>query len=328
MPCIPRVAEERPAGAQSSSCCDKKFPCSKLTIVVPVLNEEEAIGKVLEELMSEGYEPEQILVVDGGSVDRTVEIASGYGVKVIRQEGRGKAAAIRTAMKHVKTEFVLVMDGDYTYPAKHIRELLNKALEGGYDQVIGRREFAAGTQPLAFKVGNRLLTLFFNLLFGVRLRDVLSGMYVVRAERLREIAWETKGFSIETEIAAHVASTTGRVAEHPIEYRRRVGRKKLKLIHGLHIARDMVRLAWRYNPAFFIFMLGSVLLIPGLALGLYVAYHYLFTGIKYYIKGLAAMMMTMAGLQSLVLAILALYMKRMEYRISRKLSELLEAGQR
>ena len=290
--------------------------CDKLTIVIPVLNEEQAIGKVLEEILSEGYKPQQILVVDGGSTDRTVEIARKYGVKVLQQEGRGKAKALQTALKHVSTEYVLVMDGDYTYPAQHIGELLEKIERERQDEVIGRRVFNPKTQPLTFRFGNHALTLLFNLLFGVRLRDVLSGMYIVRTERLRDMAWETKGFSVESEIAAHIASTTGKISEHPIQYRQRIGKKKLGVLHGIQIAKDMIRLAWRYNPAFFIFMLGSLLLIPGLALGAYVAYHYFFTGIKYYVKGLIALVMVMTGFQSLMLAILAVYMKRMEYRLS------------
>ena len=81
----------------------------------------------------------------------------------------------------------------------------------------------------------------------------------------------------------------------------------------------MVRLAWRYNPTFFIFFLGSLLLVIGLPLGAWVAYNYFFMGVKYYLKGLVAIVLTLAGFQSLLLAILALYMKRMEIRILREL---------
>ena len=286
---------------------------SEVTVVIPTLNEAEAIGKVIDELRQYGIE--NIIVVDGHSTDGTPKIAEEKGVKVIFQEGKGKAFAIRTALKHVKTPYILVMDGDYTYPAKHVKELYEKIKEG-YDEVIGARKWSRKTQELAFRIGNRMLTLLFNLLFGVRLSDVLSGMYIVRRSRISDALFETKGFSIETEIAAHIASTTMKIAEIPIEYRKRIGKKKLKIKHGFLIAKDMIRLAWRYNPVFTIFAAGALLLIPGLALGTWVAYHYFITGIKYYVKGLVAIMLTLAGFQSLLVAILALYLKRMEYRLN------------
>jgi dolichol-phosphate mannosyltransferase len=81
----------------------------------------------------------------------------------------------------------------------------------------------------------------------------------------------------------------------------------------------MIKLTWRYNPTFFIFTLGALLLILGLTLGAYVAYHYFFTGIKYYVKGLIAIILTLTGFQALLLAILTLYLKRFELRFQRML---------
>ncbi|WP_236698215.1 glycosyltransferase family 2 protein [Pyrodictium occultum] len=295
-----------------------------LTVLIPVLDEAEAIGRVIDEVVSAGVPRENILVVDGGSRDGTVEIARARGVRVVRQEGRGKAMAVKTGLRHVSTPYVLVMDGDYTYPAEYIPVLYRVLVEGGYDLVIGARVPERGAQSLVYRVGNALLTRLFNLLFGTRLSDVLSGMYAARTRRLRELGFEMQGFSIESEIAAHVASTTGRIAEVPIRYRRRLGRKKLRVLHGLSIARDMVRLAWRYNPAFLIFLLGGLLLAPGLGLGGWVAYMYLAHGVKHYVKGLAAVVLSSTGLASLLLAVMALYLKRAEMRLQRRLEELAE----
>lgn len=294
---------------------------SEVTVVIPTLNEAEAIGKVIDELKKYGIE--NIIVVDGHSTDGTPEIAKQKGVKVIFQEGEGKTAAIRTALKHVKTPYVLIMDGDYTYSAKYVKQLYEKIREG-YDEVIGARIWTKKTQDLIFRFGNKILTTLFNFLFGVKLSDVLSGMYIVKRNSISTTLFETKGFSIEAEIAAHIASTTMRIAEIPIIYRKRLGRKKLGVKHGLLIAKDMIRLAWRYNPVFTMFAAGALLLVPGLLLGLWVAYHYFFTGIKYYVKGLVALMLTLTGFQSLLVAILALYLKRMEYRLNRRIMEIQE----
>ena len=96
------------------------------------------------------------------------------------------------------------------------------------------------------------------------------------------------------------------------------------MIHGLLILREMVRLAWRYNPVFLLFASASLILVPGLIIGGWVAYHYIFAGIKYYVKGVVAIILTLAGFQSLLLAIVSLYLKRMEYRINRRFEDFAE----
>jgi len=295
----------------------------KYLVVIPVLNEVRAIGFVLDEVLSIGISRDNVVVVDGGSTDGTREAVFSRGVKLVDQLGEGKSGAIKTAATLAGGyDYVVVMDGDYTYPAKYIPILVEKACREGYDLVIGaRRKLELGAQSVLYRFGNKVLSTVFNILFGTKLSDVLSGMYVVRSDVLKEISFESRGFSIESEIVSHAVSQGYRVSEVPIEYRRRldVSAKKLKIFHGVHIFLEIVRMAWRYNPTFFIFILGSLMIIVGLPLGLYVAYHYFFTGIKYYVKGLVAIILTLAGFQSLLLAILSLYMKRSELRIMREL---------
>ncbi|MDT7862805.1 MAG: glycosyltransferase family 2 protein [Vulcanisaeta sp.] len=296
------------------------FGC--VTVVIPTLNEAEAIGRVIEEVLSVGVPRDHILIVDGGSNDGTVEIASKYGVRVIRQRSKGKADAIKTALDYVDTEYMLVMDGDYTYPAKHIPELLRHARLRNSDEVIGVRSMVNDSQGLLYRFGNLLLTKVFNIIFGANLHDVLSGMYLIRVESLRDAVMEMGGFGVETEIAAHMVSTGKLVTEVPIEYRRRLGRKKLGVRHGFSIFGDMIRLAARYNPMFLLFLMGALLIIPGLVMGAYVGYWYIFYGIKYYLKGLIAIMLFLIGLQFLGMAVLSLYLKRMEFRLRRAMESL------
>ncbi|MEM3923020.1 MAG: glycosyltransferase family 2 protein [Zestosphaera sp.] len=293
-----------------------------LTIIIPTLKEAEGIGLVLDELLSIGIPPDKILVVDGFSDDGTREIAESKGVRVVLQEGFGKADAIKTGSKFVKTTYTLIMDGDYTYPATRVPDLLNKIREG-YDLVLGYRKYVEkGAMNPIFRFGNKIITRFVNILYGTRVSDVLTGMYVVRSNILKEIFYEAKNFSIEIEIFSHVANMTGRVSEVPIEYRKRKGNKKLGISHGFKITWDLIRLTWRYNPSYLIFLLGAALLLPGITLGAYVAYHYFFTGINYYLKGLVAILLTLAGFQSLLMAIMSIYTKRIEMRTIHKINEI------
>jgi len=288
-----------------------------VTIVIPTLNEEEAIGPVIDELKGFGWN--NILVVDGNSDDATRTIAASKGAKVVVQEGRGKADAIKTAVKHVATPYVVVMDGDYTYPAKHIAELLEKAVGEGLDEVIGARRRGREHIPLVNRFGNWVITKAFNLLFATHLSDVCSGMYLVRTDVLREVRFEAKGFSVEVEIAAHVASTTRRIDEIPIEYRRRIGRPKLGKRHGFTIMLDALKLALRYNPVFLLFSASSLILVPSLALAAWVGYRWLLQGVKHYVWGIIAIVGVGVGFISLLLAIMALYLKRLELRILERL---------
>jgi len=305
----------------SSSAEQHSHDPLEFAVVIPTLNEAKAIGLVLDEVLSIGVPKERVIVVDGYSTDGTREIAFSKGVKVVLQEGRGKAAAIRTALRYVETPIVVFMDGDFTYPAKYIPALVEKIREG-FDLVLGTRKILEeGAQSAVYRFGNWVLTKVFNLLFATSLSDVLTGMYAVRTDILREMLFESKGFGIETEIVAHVASTGGSIAEMPIEYRRRVGEKKLRVRHGFSILTSIVRLSLRYNPLFFILLLGALLLIPGLGLGAFVAYHYFFRGVSYFVKGLTAVLLTVAGLQLLVAAAIVLYLKRLEIRLLKTLRQ-------
>jgi len=307
------------SGSPSAEQSSNDLP--EFTVVIPTFNEAKAIGLVLDEVLSVGVPRERIIVVDGYSTDGTREMASSKGVKVVLQEGRGKAAAIRTALRYVETPIVVLMDGDFTYPAKYIPALAEKIREG-FDLVLGARKILEeGAQSAVYRFGNWVLTKVFNILFATHLSDVLTGMYAVRTDILREMLFESRGFGIEAEIVAHVASTGGSIAEVPIEYRRRVGEKKLRVRHGFSILASMVRLSLRYNPLFFILFLGALLLIPGLGLGAFVAYHYFFRGVSYFVKGLTAILLTVAGLQLLVAATIILYLKRLEIRLLKMLRQ-------
>ena len=290
-----------------------------VTVVIPTLNEEEGIGRTIDELLRLGVDRRRILVVDGFSSDRTVEVARSRGVRVVFQEGRGKAAAVRTAIRYVDTRYILVMDGDYTYDPSRLPEML--ALMDRCVEVIGARVEGRENIPWINRFGNRVLTWLFNLIFGTDLSDVLSGMYLIRADLARELLGKSSGFSIEAEIAAHM-SLEGEIGEVPIRYRRRLGRPKLSVFDGVRIGLSMIRLGWTYNPLFFIFMLGVLALFPGVALGLYVLLDYIFNFVVHRTLSIIALLLIAIGVISSFFAILILFLKRMEFRIIRKIEAL------
>ncbi len=202
-----------------------------VTVVIPVLNEEKAIERVIRKIKEEGYY--NILVVDGFSSDDTFYKAIRNGVNVIYQEGKGKTGAIETAIKNVETKYMVILDGDCTYDPRDIENVVSPLSNS--DLVIGVRTLGRKNIPLFNRVGNRLINFIFNLLMGTNLQDVCSGMYSLKTNFSKKLTLKTEGFDVEVEIAAQ-ASKYGKVSQVPIRYHDRVGRQKLQPVKdGLHI---------------------------------------------------------------------------------------------
>ena len=219
---------------------------SDLTVIIPTINEEEGIGPTLRELR-EVLEDPSYLVVDGNSVDRTVEIAKEMGARVVMQDGMGKGQAVTQALRCVNSDarYVAFIDADFTYPAKYLPEMI-KVLEDNPDvgMVNGNRfnDFFILKNAMhnLFYLGNRLLATVHYLLNGANLEDPLTGLRVLRCEALKNWRPKSRGFDVEVELNHFIVNKGYRIVEVPIEYRRRLGEKKLKLIHGFTILKRIL----------------------------------------------------------------------------------------
>jgi dolichol-phosphate mannosyltransferase len=214
--------------------------------VIAALNEEEGVGPTIAELR-QYLENLSVLVVDGKSSDRTVDIARNLGgVNVICQEGSGKGDALACALKQLNSDanYVVLTDADYTYPAEYIPRMIRILEEHPkVGMVCGNRfnaHFHLEEMHDMFYFGNRLLALTHNMLNGVNMRDPLTGLRVVRWNILKEWKPKSKGFDVEVELNHHVERQGYGIMEIPIRYRPRLGEKKLKLRHGATILRRMI----------------------------------------------------------------------------------------
>ncbi len=213
---------------------------SPTQLIVAALNEENGVGLTLKEF-KQVMGNSSILVVDGNSRDRTVEIAKDSGAQIAFQTGIGKGDAIAKGISLMDTEakYIVLTDADYTYPAEHIPSMI-EILEQNPDvgMVCGNRlggkkdEKALHTQ---FYLGNRMLALAHNILNGVDLEDPLTGLRVVRADIFKSWKIRSLGFDIEVELNSQVTKQGYRTVEVPIRYRERIGEKKLKMRHGATI---------------------------------------------------------------------------------------------
>jgi len=240
-----------------------------ITIVIPTLNEEEAIPLVIKDVLTQGFE--NIIVVDGKSVDKTVENAEKYKVKILEQEGLGKTGAIATALKHIKTPHLALIDGDCTYGAKDIERLM--PLLANYDEVIGVRTKGRENISRLNRFGNWLINKTFNIFFGTNLTDVCSGLYLLNTEFAKKIIFRTEGFDVEVEIAANAASK-GTIAETPIDFFSRVGDQKLEpFSDGAKILTTIVKSAMLFHPLRALSLAAILLLFPGI---IFLSYPFIF----------------------------------------------------
>ena len=220
-------------------------PTQPTNIFIAALNEEEGIGATISEL-SENIDAKRILVIDGHSHDRTVEIAKDYGAEIFFQDGKGKGDALAKAVQCMgeDVEYVVITDADFTYPAEHVPEMIQILENNPHVGMVCGNRFSKQTEGSAFQgrftFGNKLLSFAHGFFNGIDLRDPLTGLRVLRADILRKWVIKSKGFDIEVELNHQVIKQGFETIEVPIEYRKRLGEKKLKMKHGATILKRIL----------------------------------------------------------------------------------------
>ncbi len=213
--------------------------------LISAKDEEEGIARTLDEVRMV-LPDSDVLVVDGHSVDRTVEIAKDFCVCVVEQPGLGKGDAVSCGLKMLSEDedYVVLTDADFTYPfwvVPKMIEILERNQNVG--MVCGNRfngHFCLGRMHDLLYFGNRLVAFAHKVLNGVELRDPLTGLRVVRADILRNWIPRSKGFDIEVELNRQVERRGYAIQEIDILYRARLGQKKLKITHAFTILKRVI----------------------------------------------------------------------------------------
>jgi len=203
---------------------------TKLSIIIPTMNEEGSIGLVIDDI--KGSLPStidyEILVVDTNSKDRTREIATSKGARVIEEPGRGYGRAYKTGFENAKGEVIATLDADRTYPAGRIAEIAGMLEAENLDFITTNRfaEMQPGAMNFTHKFGNWILAISARLLFRVKLRDSQSGMWIFRRSALPKLDISSDGMAMSEEIKIEAFKKL-RVKEVPIKYSPRIGEVKL-----------------------------------------------------------------------------------------------------
>jgi glycosyltransferase involved in cell wall biosynthesis len=215
-----------------------------VSVIIPTLNEA---GNILEELISieKGLAyPKEIIVVDGNSTDGTKEIVKDTNCKLVVEPRRGYGNALRTGIKHAKGDVVVMVDGDGTYEVKHISLLLDKMIKNDADMCLVTRMYDPNkAMGMMNFVANKVITFFFDLLFGQFISDSQSGFRAISHSAIEKVELSEEDMSFATEMLVEFAKKGFRMVEVPSFYKRRkYGKTKLRKIKsGVEIFTVMFR---------------------------------------------------------------------------------------
>ncbi|WP_339733056.1 glycosyltransferase [uncultured Gimesia sp.] len=211
-----------------------------LTVVIPALNEQDAIGATIvrcldarEEIIhSSGLEGMEIIVVSDGSTDRTVEIAQSFDEiqVIVFEKNQGYGAAIKEGWRQGRGDLVGFLDADGTCDPRFFSQLCQTAISEHADVTLGSRLGPDSQMPAIRRAGNRIFAFLLGLLCGRKVTDTASGMRVVRRQSLKHLYPLPDGLHFTPAMSARALMNHLRIIEIPMKYEERIGESKLSAL--------------------------------------------------------------------------------------------------
>lgn len=282
----------------------------KVTVIIPALNEEKTISKVVKDFRR-ALPDADIVVYDNNSGDRTKEEAERAGAKVVIQYMRGKGNSVRKAFEDIDSDIYVIVDADDTYPADDVKKLMQPVLSGEADMTVGSRlnKRASGSLKFLHIIGNRIITGIVNFCFGKNLEDILSGYRVMTRALVKNIMLTSSGFEVETELTIRALASGYAIKEIPVEYRSRHEGSESKLksfSDGYLIFYTILTLFRDYRPMLFFSVIALFFLTAGFLLGMIPLVEWIETGaIRRFPTAILSSLLIIVGLQVLMLGLIS-----------------------
>ena len=252
----------------------------QVAILIPCYNEEQTISKVITDFKRE-LPHASIYVYDNNSKDRTSEVAREHGAIVRFEPRQGKGNVVRSMFREIDADVYVMVDGDDTYPAEYVHEVMAPILEGKANLVIGDR-LSNGTYYQENKrqfhgFGNQLVKNLINKLYKSNITDIMTGYRAFDKLFVKSMPITSPGFEIETEMSIHALDKKFLIKEVAIDYRDRPEGSESKLntiTDGIKVLRMIFTLFKDYKPMLFFSVWSVLFLVMGLLVGSPVIYEY------------------------------------------------------
>lgn len=196
----------------------------KLSVIIPIFNEIHTLEEIITRVQATGI-PNEIVLVDDGSIDGTKDIVNRYREKegfivILHEKNQGKGAAVRSGLDAATGDVFLIQDADLEYDPRDYPALLEPINDGLADVVYGSRFLGASRRVAMFwhMVANKLLTLFTNILYDTILTDMETGYKVFKKQVVEDMPLHAKRFEFEPEFTAKILKRKYRIFEVPITF--------------------------------------------------------------------------------------------------------------
>ncbi len=244
-----------------------------IAVLIPCYNEELTIGKVIKDFRKE-LPDAKIYVYNNNSKDRTYEIAKENGAIVKNEYNQGKGNVIRRMFREIDADIYVIVDGDDTYPAEKVHELIEPIKNETADMCCGDRisngSYKRQNKRNFHKIGNSLVKDTINIMFNTKLKDIMTGYRCFNKMFVKNMPVMSKNFEIETEMTLYALDRRMIIKEIPIDYKDRPNGSKSKLStikDGIKVLNTIVKMYKDYKPFKFFTTIAIILFILGLIIG-------------------------------------------------------------
>lgn len=222
----------------------------KLSIIVPVFNEEKTVGEIIKKISLASLSIEkEIIIVNDGSIDNTEKIIkkleSQYKFILLKHDkNQGKGAAIISGLARATGEFVIMQDADLEYNPEDYQKLLDPLIAGKTQVVYGSRNLKKNKRAnTTFYLGGKLVTFVANLLYGLNITDEPTCYKVFKRDILNSLHLRSRGFEFCPEVTAKISKRGIKIIEIPISYnpRSKLDGKKIKWEDGLKAVWTLIK---------------------------------------------------------------------------------------
>jgi glycosyltransferase involved in cell wall biosynthesis len=299
-------------------------PHQRIAVLIPCCNEQSTIADVVRRFKTQ-LPKADIYVFDNNSTDDTIGEATRAGAIIRHEKRQGKGYVLRSMFRQVDADVYVMVDGDGTYPAEKVHELIAPVLADEADMVVGSRlqAGAASRFKVLNRIGNYAFRMILNLLFRVHITDLLSGYRAMNKRFVKSLPFLSHGFESETELTVKCLARGFRIVEIPVRLvpRPAGSYSKIRLVRdGLLISETLLALARDYKPLTAFGAIGLALIGCGLIPGVVVISEFLRTG---YIRHLPSAVLAtglvlsglLVGFVGLVLHTIARHFQELDYQM-------------